>query len=92
MGKDILADDFVLAWGGVSGSTKLIRPRAIDTIAAMWNVPGVFSTPSTAIINPATTQPTEPKTRTIGNCFPGSVICLNATLFERAIVGIYASE
>ena len=41
---------------------------------------------------PAAIQPKVPKTRIHGNCFPGSVICANATLLLNAIVGMYNKE
>src|SRR5688500_18628274 len=81
---DADAED-VFPFGGVSGNMKLKSPSARDAIESITKV---FSIDTFVIINPARIQPTVPKTRIHGNCFPGSVICENAILFESAIVGI----
>src|SRR5687768_14863879 len=82
----------VFALGGVEGSVKLYNPYNADTTAASIKVFGVFSQPVCPITKPEAIQPSVPNTLIAGNCFPGSCICVNATLFDNPIVGIYNKE
>ena len=82
----------VLALGGVSGKIKLSKPNPAEAPAAIKKVEDVFSSSYVPIKIPATIHPMVPKTLIQGNCLPGSLICENATLLERAIVGMYNKE
>ena len=84
-----------LPGGGVCGSVKLKTPSNMLAVAAVYSGIAVCSgtTPVTLprnrlMNNPATIQPTVPKTRIKGNCCSCDWMWWNARLFARPSVGM----